>query len=106
MISSPPTEVASSVSSWWTYVPAAVDTLFSVAIGFLFSEFSTLRKQRREDRSWTRRGLPRFERKAWGGSGSPLEWELGSELSIASPWMVPKLGKRFFEPAPRLDKTA
>jgi hypothetical protein len=25
-------------------------------------------------------------------------WESESELSIASPWRVPKFGKRFFEP--------
>ena len=36
------------------------------------------------------------------GLGVGVEWE----LSIASPWRVPKLGKRFFEPKPRLDKTA
>jgi hypothetical protein len=53
-------------------------------------------------RSWTRRGLLRFERRESGGSGSPLEWELGSELFIAWSWRVPKFGKRFFEPEPPL----
>src|SRR5882724_1525780 len=54
------------------------------------------------ERFWTRTGLLRFERKESGGSGSPLEWVLGSELFIALPWRVPKLGKRFFEPTPLL----
>ena len=32
------------------------------------------------------------------GSGSLRKWALGSELSIVSPWRVPKFGKGFFEP--------
>ena len=58
------------------------------------------------ERFWTRRGLLRFERQESGASGSPLDWVLEWELSIASPGTVPKLGKRFFEPKLRLDKTA
>jgi len=33
------------------------------------------------------------------GCGSRRKWELDSERFIASPWRVPKFGKRFFEPS-------
>jgi hypothetical protein len=35
--------------AWWTYALAALGALGTFALGFLFNELSTLRKQRRED---------------------------------------------------------